>query len=93
MKGLRLAFLSGCLVLLAGALRYERHEVQPLAAKGEAPPAAAPEVEVLDGLAFTEVATVDGLLRADGVLYDVYSVGPVSAEAGLALDVKKECPT
>jgi hypothetical protein len=93
-KLVRLAFLVGCLALVVGALRYERHEVRSLDAKGkpsETDPAAAPQV--MNGLALTETATVDGLLRADGILYDVYSLRPVSSEGDVVLDVKKECPT
>jgi len=49
--------------------------------------------QILSGLEFTQEATVDGFLRRDGLLYDVYSLGPLSSEADVALAVEKKCPT
>ena len=94
MKLLRMAFVVACAALLAASLRFESHEVSPLAEKGKAADERSAEaVDRLDGLAFTEAATVDGFLRTEGRLYDVYSLTPFSSESGLSLDVEKKCPT
>ena len=94
MKLLRIAFVIACAAFLAASLRLESHQVLPRADKGK--PAAersADGVQSLDGLGFTEAATVDGFLRSKGHLYDIYSLTPYSSESGLSLDVEKKCPT
>ena len=52
-----------------------------------------PSFQVFDGFAFTEAATVDGFLLRKGMLFDVYSLRPVSSQSNATLDVKKACPT
>ena len=47
----------------------------------------------INGLEFTEASTVDGFLLKKGVLYDLYSLKPVSSQTGAKLDVEKKCPT
>jgi hypothetical protein len=103
---LRLAFFIMCVALLLAALEYERHEVLPLSAwnkksGAESGAGAGRKLEtgesngakVLSGLEFTQDATVDGFLLKDGVVYDVYSLVPLSSEGGVALTVEKKCPT
>lgn len=94
MKLLRIAFVFACAAFLAASLSLESHPVHALGDKGK--PAAersAAGVQNLDGLAFTEAATVDGFLRSKGDLYDIYSLTPFSSESGHSLDVEKKCPT
>ena len=94
MKLLRIAFVIACAALLVASLRLESHEVRSLTEMGTAlEKRSADVVEHLDGLAFTEAATVDGFLRSEGRLYDIYSLTPFSSESGLSLDVEKKCPT
>lgn len=94
MTFLRIAFVLAIAVMLAASLRLESHAVAPLSEKGKPAEARSPDAaQQLDGLAFTEAATVDGFLRTEGCLYDIYSLTPFSSESGMALDVEKKCPT
>jgi len=96
---LRLAFFIMCVALLLAALKYERHEVLPLSAWGKASGvrngtgSVTDGAKALSGLEFTQDATVDGFLLKDGVVYDVYSLVPLSSEGDVVLAVEKKCPT
>jgi len=51
------------------------------------------ETVSINGLEFTEASSVDGFLLKEGVLFDVYSLKPVSSQTDAKLDVEKKCPT
>ena len=77
MSHIRLLFLAACLILLALALRYERHTVHRFAE---------PDPQNLTGPAFVNGATVDSYLLRESQLFDVYSLS--KATAGI-----KDCAT
>ncbi|MGE5609518.1 MAG: hypothetical protein ACM359_09715 [Bacillota bacterium] len=79
---LRVLFLLLCALLLIYGLRWEQHEVLPLA-KDPAQPLG---LQHITGPGFVQGATVDAYMRKDGQLYDVYSLsnGPLS---------EKDCKT
>ena len=79
MKILRLGLVLAGVALLAYGIFYVRYPVRSLAS-GEA--------VATSGLAFTEAATFDGVLRqpADDQLYDALSLTPVAAQ-------EKDCKT
>lgn len=97
-SSLRFFFLMACAALVVCAIKFENHEVASLARTGKSETSEKPGLPVLEtvsinGLEFTEASTVDGFLRKGGVLYDVYSLKPVSSQTGAKLDVEKKCPT
>lgn len=73
----RLLFAGGCLLLLTYGLVMERHTVRSLRDESE---------KQITGPAFVEGATVDGYLRREDWLYDVYSLSPLEAS-------QKDCKT
>ena len=73
----KLVFGGACLMLLAYGLVRERHEVRSFRDGS---------VQQVQGPAFVESATVDGFLRRDDSLFDVYSLSPLEASV-------KDCKT
>jgi len=92
MKSLRLLFLLGCAALLVSALSFEKHEIGSLTEKG-VKAESRKETITVSGLGFTEAATVDGFLVDEGMLYDIYSLKPLSGQTSAKLGVEKKCPT
>ncbi len=70
--------LVATLFLLLAAF-FERHTVLTLVPGDTA-------FKKIDGTAYTETASFDGLVRKDGKLYDVYSLTPELLQL-------KDCPT
>lgn len=78
-KHIKLILLAACLLLLLSALLAEKHKVLSLTPGDK-------QVKVIGGLEYTETASVDGLMRKDGNIYDIYSLTPEVLQ-------QKDCPT
>ncbi|MFA6290488.1 MAG: hypothetical protein WC637_01830 [Victivallales bacterium] len=78
-KHIKLILLIACLILLLSALLAEKHRVVSLTPGNE-------QIRIVDGLEYTEAASVDGLMRKDGNIYDIYSLTPEVLQ-------QKDCPT
>jgi hypothetical protein len=77
MKAIRILALILALALVAYGLFVERHQIHALTKD---------ETTTIGGPAFIEGASVDGYLRRDGKLFDVYSLAPDQVEL-------KDCKT
>jgi hypothetical protein len=71
-KLMRVAFLAICTAALYAGLFRESHSITALNTANSAK---------LNGPAFTEVATYDGLAAKGGRLYDIYSISGISVKA------------
>jgi len=78
-KHFKTILLAACLIVLLAAIFAERHKVLSLI------PGNVQAVQ-LNGLEYTETAAVDGLMRKDGNIYDIYSLTPEVLQ-------QKDCPT
>jgi hypothetical protein len=78
-KHFRFILLLACLIVLLAAIFAEKHRVFPLTPGDK-------RVKIIDGLKYTETASVDGLMRKDGNIYDIYSLTPEVLQ-------QKDCPT
>lgn len=78
-KHIKLILLATCLLILLTALLAEKHKVLSLTPGDK-------QVKVIGGLEYTETASVDGLMRKDGNIYDIYSLTPEVLQ-------QKDCPT
>ncbi|HCE45875.1 MAG TPA: hypothetical protein DET40_20205 [Lentisphaeria bacterium] len=78
-KYFKIILLAACLIVLLSAIFAERHRVFSLV-PGKT------EAVQMNGLEYTETAAVDGLMRKDGNIYDIYSLTPEVLQ-------QKDCPT
>jgi len=78
-KYLKIILLAVCVAAIAAAIFAERHTVLSLV-PGKT------ESKQLSGPEYTETASVDGLMRKDGNVYDIYSLTPEVLQ-------QKDCPT
>lgn len=78
-KHIKFILLVVCLLILLSALLAERHKVLQL-------PPGDKQIKIINGLEYTATASVDGLMRKDGNIYDIYSLTPEVLQ-------QKDCPT
>ena len=78
-KHIKFILLLACLLVLLTALLAEKHNVLSLNPVNN-------QIKIIDGLKYTETASVDGLMRKDGNIYDIYSLTPEVLQ-------QKDCPT
>ena len=78
-KHFKFILLLACLILLLSALLAEKHRVFSLTPGNT-------QIKIIGGLEYTETASVDGLMRKDGNIYDIYSLTPEVLQ-------QKDCPT
>ena len=79
MKHIKFILLLACLLVLLTALLAEKHKVLSLSPGNM-------QIKIIDGLKYTETASVDGFMRKDGNIYDIYSLTPEVLQ-------QKDCPT
>jgi hypothetical protein len=78
-KYMKLILLVACLIVMLSAIFAEKHRVLSLAPGDK-------QMKIIDGLGYTETASVDGLMRKGGNVYDIYSLTPEVLQ-------QKDCPT
>ena len=78
-KHIKFILLAACIIVLLTALFTEKHRVLSLSPGNT-------QIKVIGGLEYTETASVDGLMRKDGNIYDIYSLTPEVLQ-------QKDCPT